>query len=147
MGTEEMTATGWISSCLPFHRLGDDMNEAGFIPEFETVAETETTAETVQPERENKASHKETELETETETGNGAVKDNVETETQEDLLEYIRSIDSNLAEMRGTLEAVQGTIVNVEYDAAMQFVILSVGVGLLALLAGFFFARVIFRKL
>ena len=49
--------------------------------------------------------------------------------------------------MRGTLEAVQGTIVNVEYDAAMQFVILSVGVGLLALLAGFFFARVIFRKL
>lgn len=80
------------------------MNEAGFIPEFETVAETETTAETVQPERENKASHKETELETETETGNGAVKDNVETETQEDLLEYIRSIDSNLAEMRGTLE-------------------------------------------
>lgn len=123
------------------------MNEAGFIPEFETVAETETAAETVQPERENKASHKETELETETETGNGAVKDNVETETQEDLLEYIRSIDSNLAEMRGTLEAVQGTIVNVEYDAAMQFVILSVGVGLLALLAGFFFARVIFRKL
>lgn len=123
------------------------MNEAGFIPEFETVAETERTAETVQPERENKASHKETELETETETGNGAVKDNVETETQEDLLEYIRSIDSNLAEMRGTLEAVQGTIVNVEYDAAMQFVILSVGVGLLALLAGFFFARVIFRKL
>lgn len=123
------------------------MNEAGFIPEFETVAETETTAETVQPERENKASHKETELETETETGNGAVKDNVETETQEDLLEYIRSIDSNLAEMRGTLEAVQGTIVNVEYDAAMQFVILSVGVGLLALLTGFFFARVIFRKL
>ena len=86
-------------------------------------------------------------METETETGNGAVKDNVETETQEDLLEYIRSIDSNLAEMRGTLEAVQGTIVNVEYDAAMQFVILSVGVGLLALLAGFFFARVIFRKL
>lgn len=123
------------------------MNEAGFIPEFETAAETEPTAETVQPERENKASHKETELETETETGNGAVKDNVETETQEDLLEYIRSIDSNLAEMRGTLEAVQGTIVNVEYDAAMQFVILSVGVGLLALLAGFFFARVIFRKL
>ena len=123
------------------------MNEAGFIPEFETAAETETTAETVQPERENKASHKETELETETETGNGAVKDNVETETQEDLLEYIRSIDSNLAEMRGTLEAVQGTIVNVEYDAAMQFVILSVGVGLLALLAGFFFARVIFRKM
>mgnify|MGYP006868603414 FL=1 len=50
------------------------MNEAGFIPEFETVAETERTAETVQPERENKASHKETELETETETGNGAVK-------------------------------------------------------------------------
>ena len=127
--------------------MGDDTNEAGFIPEFETVAETETTAETVQPERENKASHKETELETETETGNGAVKDNVETETQEDLLEYIRSIVSNLAEMRGTLEAVQGTIVNVEYDAAMQFVILSVGVGLLALLAGFFFARVIFRKL
>lgn len=123
------------------------MNEAGFIPEFETVAETETAAETVQPERENKASHKETEFETETETGNGVVKDNVETETQEDLLEYIRSIDSNLAEMRGTLEAVQGTIVNVEYDAAMQFVILSVGVGLLALLAGFFFARVIFRKL
>ena len=123
------------------------MNEAGFIPEFETAAETETTAETVQPERENKASHKETELETETETGNGAVKDNVETETQEDLLEYIRSIDTNLAEMRGTLEAVQGTIVNVEYDAAMQFVILSVGVGLLALLTGFFFARVIFRKL
>ena len=123
------------------------MNEAGFIPEFETVAETETAAETVQPERENKASHKETEFETETETGNGAVKDNVETETQEDLLEYIRSIDSNLAEMRGTLEAVQGTIVNVEYDAAMQFVILSVGVGLLALLTGFFFARVIFRKL
>lgn len=125
------------------------MNEAGFIPEFETVAETETAAETVQPERENKASRKETEFETETETetGNGVVKDNVETETQEDLLEYIRSIDSNLAEMRGTLEAVQGTIVNVEYDAAMQFVILSVGVGLLALLAGFFFARVIFRKL
>lgn len=123
------------------------MNEAGFTPEFETAAETETTAETVQPERENKASHKETEFETETETGNGAVKDNVETETQEDLLEYIRSIDSNLAEMRGTLEAVQGTIVNVEYDAAMQFVILSVGVGLLALLTGFFFARVIFRKL
>ena len=121
------------------------MNEAGFIPEFETVAETETAAETVQPERENKASHKETELETE--TGNGAVKDNVETETQEDLLEYIRSIDSNLTEMRGTLEAVQGTTVNVEYDAAMQFVILSVGVGLLALLTGFFFARVIFRKL
>ena len=123
------------------------MNEAGFIPEFETVAETETAAETVQPERENKASHKETEFETETETGNGVVKDNVETETQEDLLEYIRSIDSNLAEMRGTLEAVQGTTVNVEYDAAMQFVILSVGVGLLALLTGFFFARVIFRKL
>lgn len=123
------------------------MNEAGFIPEFETVAETETAAETVQPERENKASHKETELETETKTGNGAVKDNVETETQEDLLEYIRSIDSNLTEMRGTLETVQGTIVNVEYDAAMQFVILSVGVGLLALLTGFFFARVIFRKL
>lgn len=123
------------------------MNEAGFIPEFETVAETETAAETVQPERENKASHKETEFETETEIGNGVVKDNVETETQEDLLEYIRSIDSNLTEMRGTLEAVQGTTVNVEYDAAMQFVILSVGVGLLALLTGFFFARVIFRKL
>lgn len=123
------------------------MNEAGFIPEFETVAETETAAETVQPERENKASHKETEFVTETETGNGVVKDNVETETQEDLLEYIRSIDSNLTEMRGTLEAVQGTTVNVEYDAAMQFVILSVGVGLLALLTGFFFARVIFRKL
>lgn len=123
------------------------MNEAGFIPEFETVAETETAAETVQPERENKASHKETEFETETETGNGVVKDNVETETQEDLLEYIRSIDSNLTEMRGTLETVQGTTVNVEYDAAMQFVILSVGVGLLALLTGFFFARVIFRKL
>lgn len=123
------------------------MNEAGFIPEFETVAETETAAETVQPERENKASHKETEFETETKTGNGVVKDNVETETQEDLLEYIRSIDSNLTEMRGTLEAVQGTTVNVEYDAAMQFVILSVGVGLLALLTGFFFARVIFRKL
>ena len=123
------------------------MNEAGFIPEFETVAETETAAETVQPERENKASHKETEFEMETETGNGVVKDNVETETQEDLLEYIRSIDSNLTEMRGTLEAVQGTTVNVEYDAAMQFVILSVGVGLLALLTGFFFARVIFRKL
>ena len=123
------------------------MNEAGFIPEFEMVAETETAAETVQPERENKASHKETEFETETETGNGVVKDNVETETQEDLLEYIRSIDSNLTEMRGTLEAVQGTTVNVEYDAAMQFVILSVGVGLLALLTGFFFARVIFRKL
>lgn len=123
------------------------MNEAGFIPEFETVAETETAAETVQPERENKASHKETEFETETETGNGVVKDNVETETQEDLLEYIRSIDSNLTEMRGTLKAVQGTTVNVEYDAAMQFVILSVGVGLLALLTGFFFARVIFRKL
>lgn len=123
------------------------MNEAGFIPEFETVAETETASETVQPERENKASHKETEFETETETGNGVVKDNVETETQEDLLEYIRSIDSNLTEMRGTLEAVQGTTVNVEYDAAMQFVILSVGVGLLALLTGFFFARVIFRKL
>ena len=114
------------------------MNEAGFIPEFETVAETETAAETVQPERENKASHKETEFETETETGNGVVKDNVETETQEDLLEYIRSIDSNLTEMRGTLEAVQGTTVNVEYDAAMQFVILSVGVGLLALLTGVF---------
>lgn len=123
------------------------MNEAGFTPEFETVAETETTAETVQSERENKASHKETELETETETGNGAVKDNVETETQEDLLEYIRSIDSNLTEMRGTLEAVQEITVNVEYDAAIQFVILSVGVGLLALLTGFFFARVIFRKL
>ena len=88
-----------------------------------------------------------TRFETETETGNGVVKDNVETETQEDLLEYIRSIDSNLTEMRGTLEAVQGTTVNVEYDAAMQFVILSVGVGLLALLTGFFFARVIFRKL
>ena len=39
------------------------MNEAGFIPEFETVAETETAAETVQPERENKASHKDTEFE------------------------------------------------------------------------------------
>ena len=127
--------------------MGDGKNEAGFIPEFETVAETETTAETVQSERENKASHKETELETETETGNGAVKDNVETETQEDLLEYIRSIDSNLTEMRGTLEAVQETTVNVEYDATMQFVILSVGVGLLALLTGLFFARVIFRKL
>ncbi len=123
------------------------MNEAGFIPEFETAAETETTAETVQSERENKASHKETELEMETETGNGAVKDNVETKTQEDLLEYIRSIDSNLTEMRGTLEAVQEITVNVEYDAAIQFVILSVGVGLLALLTGFFFARVIFRKL
>ena len=123
------------------------MNEAGFIPEFETVAETETAAETVQPERENKASHKETEFETETQAETRVIKVYDKTETQEDLLEYIRSIDSNLTEMRGTLEAVQGTTVNVEYDAAMQFVILSVGVGLLALLTGFFFARVIFRKL
>lgn len=120
------------------------MNEAGFIPENAEIAQTEAISGTPKADRENKTTYEETDVETEMET---AAESETEEETQEELFAYVRSIDSRLSEVSETLGTVQETAVNIEYDSAMQFVVLSVGVGLLALLTGFFLARVIFRKL
>lgn len=84
-------------------------------------------------------SAKETE-EPETQQASGTVPD----ETLQGLRTDLQGFRESYEQTAGTM---QETLDNVEYDSAMQFITLGVIVCMIAVIAGFFLARIVFRKL
>ena len=68
-----------------------------------------------------------------------------------DTLAELAGIHSTLSDFSNTYKQAYTETAsindNLEYNSNMQFVVSSIGVGLLALLLGFIFARTVFRKL
>lgn len=69
----------------------------------------------------------------------------------DDTLSKLTDIHTVLSDLDSTYKEVStstsSTMDNLEYNSNMQFVTSAVGIGLLAILLGFIFARTIFRKL
>ena len=78
--------------------------------------------------------------EPETQQTSGTVSD----ETLQGLRTDLQGFRESYEQTAGTM---QKTLDNVEYDSAMQFITLGVIVCMIAVIAGFFLARIVFRKL
>lgn len=115
--TAETTESGSISELLEEIR--------SFHADFSAYAEAQAARESEEPE---------------TQQVSGAVPD-----------ETLQGLRADLQGFRETYEqtvgTVQETLDNVEYDSAMQFITLGVLACMVAVIAGFFLARIVFRKL